>query len=480
MPNKLSKFAAFGNAVFPHEAAHLIGLSGFQDKEKQSILLRIAENSNKTDEYVLYDPAIDKRKYSYVKTWSQHQLDAIDVDKIYQQLTEWDYQVATDAITPEGEKALLRLFKHADTSFFSFMRLFDLGRLYRHYLQIRFRKRDFQIVNNFLEKHRTGYEYARLVNDKLHAATEDIIHQYFERSGDTTAWQKWLDSVFHDESLDGYNRILAWIRLIFIGHNYRKFDSLKSHFDYFETMVQSGKFYSRRILANFYSQYLLYYAAMKDFDKASYYGYLSVKEKNNDYLYYVNNLSAILIRKRAFEKALEILRSASETAVISQNFHNKIGHAAYLILAYTDMGKLRQAENHADVFFNAYKHEIFEYRWHLFFSAYLKVLLFRGNYRKILRLSGTYQLAVKDELYRKSPGYSPTIPWICAIAAYREGKILFQDLAYKLSELLKVLHHREGPNMRTDIINLRDIAAFCIPGEWEALKKDNQLEFLSA
>lgn len=456
--------------MFPHEAKQLLRLSHFEDTEKQAILQLIAENSVKTSDYKEFDTSIDKRKYSYVKTWCQTKLETIDIDRIYDQLCRWEYEVMTDSISLEGEKELIKLFKTADTGFFNFLKLYDLGRIFRHYLQIRLRTKDFQTVDIFLTKNRTSYEYARLVNDKLHHATEDIISQYLDKTGDTTTWEQWLEKVYHDDSLDGYNRLLAWIRLIFIGHNYRKFYLLKDQFDYFETMFDNGKFYSRRILANFYSQYLLYYASILDFEKAAYYGYLSVKEKNNDFLYYVNNLAAILLRKKEPEKAFELLRSAAEQANAAQNFHNKIGHASYLILAYTDTLKLRQAETHADVFFSAYKSEIFEYRWHLFFSAYLKVILYRDNFRKLIKIYKQYSLGDKDVKYQISPNYTPTIPWMYHIAQYKENQITRPQLVIKLSDAVTSLLHRKNQNMRHAIINLTDISKKCVPEVWGELE----------
>jgi hypothetical protein len=79
-------------------------------------------------------------------------------------------------------------------------------------------------------------------------------------------------------------------------------------------LVSSGKLYSRRIITNFYSQYLLYYASQRNFEKAAYYGYLSVKEKNNDYLYYVNNLAAVLLRDGRPEEALHVLKESNTVA----------------------------------------------------------------------------------------------------------------------------------------------------------------------
>jgi hypothetical protein len=120
-------------------------------------------------------------------------------------------------------------------------------------------------------------------------------------------------------------------------------------------MLENGHFYSRRILVNFYSQYVLYYSSLQDFEKATHYGYLSNKEINNDYLYYVNNLVAILLRTKKPMEAYAIFKSSLNYAKESRNFHNKIGHTAFTIFALIDLQKASQAENHAFVFLAAYK-----------------------------------------------------------------------------------------------------------------------------
>ncbi|MBK9742953.1 MAG: hypothetical protein IPO94_08315 [Saprospiraceae bacterium] len=195
-----------------------------------------------------------------------------------------------------------------------------------------------------------------MVNDKLHETTHEIITDYSQKSN--VAGEEallWLSSLFNNDKLDGYNRLLAWVRIIFIAHNRRQYENIANMFVRFESLVASGKMYSKRIIVNFYSQNLLLYAAKRDFEKAAYYGYLSIKEKNNDYLYYINNLAAVLLRAHRPENALQVLKDSHPIAKESLNFHNRIGHTAYFIFALIDTGKSVQAENHAFVFLTAFK-----------------------------------------------------------------------------------------------------------------------------
>lgn len=436
MRSKLQKFAAFANALLPHEVDYLLSTERFDDAERRRVLEQVSENCRKITGHAAFDEAIDKRKYSYLKTWIEERLEAIDVDFQYEWLCTLELRVMTDSIRPDEEKRLLRLFAAGDATEFNFLKLYDLGRIYRHFLHVRMRYADHRTLTSFLEKHRTSYEYARLVNDKLHQATDDIIAQYARGDTDSMRWEHWLSSVFYENSLDGYNRVLALIRLIFIAYNYRRFDLLPDKLDYLEDLFRQGKFYSKRILLNFYSQRLLAQARAQQFERAEYYGYLSVRARNSDFLYYTNNLAAMLLRNRKPAEALRVLRAALPEARESSNFHNKIGHAAYLARAFSQLGQHRQAVTHAQTFFEAYKKEVLEQRWHLFFSAWLEGMLGQREYAKMLKLAQTHELEQRDQAIRSNPNYAPTIPWLLAMARHGAGKLSAKQLtAYFLGEL---------------------------------------------
>lgn len=442
MGEKLSKFSTYALSLFPHETEYLISVNKFEDAEKKSILSRIRDNSLRKNPVDIYDTTIDRRKYSYVMNWCKERLAEIDVDKIFEKLIHKESQIMNDHIDAESEKWLLKLFRTADSSFFSFMKLYDLARIYRHFLQIRLRHNDFKIVDNFLSKYKARYEKARLTNDKLYSVTQSIITQYTEQKGETRAYEKWLNSVYKDSTLDGYNRILAWIRIIFIRHNYRQLGGLTTQFRLFDEMLKNGAFYSRRIIANYHSQCLLYYTSINDVENAIYNGYLSIREENNDYLYYVNNLAALLLKANRVAEAYQILKNAGLHAKNSQNFHNKIGHASYLILGYINMRQYKQAENSAEVFFTVYRKEIFENRWHLFISAYFLAILYRNNYKKILKLYKQYDIERRDLLYKEGANYTPILPWIIAIVNFKEGNLDMSDLDDKLTEIFSEFSER--------------------------------------
>lgn len=420
---KLTKFKDFGDSLLPIEAEILSSMNKLEDHEKCSILFKLFKNTYLVDNKSVYDESIDKRKYSYIKEWVLKSLTKIDVDRNLEYLIDCQKKILTDKITFEEEKYLIYLFQNSDCTHFNFMKMYELARNYRHYLQIRLRYEDYETVANFLHKFEVNYEHSLFINEKIHMVTQDIILNYSKKKIEQVNWFEWLLSILYDEKLDGYNILLAWIRLVFIAHNRRQYEVLSKEFEFFENKIREGKFYSRRILTNFYSQYVLYYASIENFKQATYYGSLSIREKNNDYLFYINNLAAVLLRNKSTQEAYELLKSTNIHAKNTLNFHNKIGHTAYFIFTLIELNKNKQAENQAFVFFNAYKKQIFEYRWHLFFTAYFKSLLYNKKYALFKKIYTQYNMKEKDRLYKNSAHYSPVIPWMYHLSLYKLAEI---------------------------------------------------------
>lgn len=453
MKTRLLKFQEFTQSILPLECQFLEENRRFEDPEKNQILNYILNCAKETQQEIAPpNENIDKRKYSYVKNWSLKLLESIDVDNHLEKLMRWEKQIMTDAIESHDEKEILKTLKSSGPAYFNFVKLYELSRHYRHYLQIRMRYRDFATVNSFLNKYRTDYEYCKLINDKLHEATLDIINHYVHKQENSNDWLQWLKSVFYDESVDGFNRILAWIRLVFIAHNRKQYEILTEEFNYFERMVQKGHFYSRRILLNFYSQRLLFYACLGNFETAAHFGYLSIKEANNDYLYYVTNLAAVLLRCNRPEEALSILKSSQKVAKNSLNFHNKIGHTANYLFALNKLGRFRQAENHGFVFLRAYRKEIFEYRWHLFFTAYFQAMLLNANYSPLIKAYQSNKIEAREVSYRSSSNYTPTLPWMLALASYKANAIDFDTLAKNLITLITKSKESYKGNWKKEIL----------------------------
>lgn len=434
MRSKLQKFTDFANTLLPHETAYLLRIQQFQDDERLAILQKVDYNCRNILQFEPYDESIDKRKYSHLKNWIVERLEAIDVDVKFNWMSELERKIMTDSILPTEEKRLLKVIRNYRPPSFFFTKMYELAERYQPFLLIRMRYADYRLVNRFLEKYQQAYHRSKSIEKKMHQATLDIVEQYAENTAESKLWEDWLTEVFYDKDLDGLNRYLALVRLIFIGFNYRKFDTLLEKFDYLDNLFKEGKYYSKRLLLNYYSNRLLLHSKFKQLDQAVYYGYLSIRAKNHDFLFYSNNLCAILLRQNKAEAALKVIKGAATEAKTTKNLHNKITHVAFYIESLNKNRRFRSAENYAKSFLTAYKKEIFEYRWHIFFTAYLDALLHQKKYHQLIRVIRQNKLLEKEKAYQSRANYLPTIFWYHAVAAYKEHLIDESTLQSRLSQ----------------------------------------------
>ena len=407
----------------------MLSVQKFADPVKRSILERLHENCKSIQAVVPYDESIDKRKYSSLKNWIRERLEENDVDVQFEWMNDMERKIITDSIEPEAERLLLRQIRNFPPTHFFFVKFYELAQAFRHFLLIRLRRDEHRLVNDFLNRHKATYERSKQTYEQLHEATLDIVQQYATGSGESIQWQKWLAEVFYDETLDGLNRYFALIRLIFVHLNYGRYAPLLEKFEYWDTVLERGQYYSRRVLLNYYSQRLLLHSKFKDYEKASYYGYLSVRGKNSDYIFYVNNLAAVLLRAKRYPAALEVMKAAYSDVKNTRNFHNRIGYVAFYIKCLYANRQYKNAESYAATFLKAYAKEVFEYRWHLFFSAYFEVLFRQGKFGKLLSIAQQYRLLERDVEYRKKTTYLPVIPWYYELATYKESGKGLQPIA---------------------------------------------------
>lgn len=434
MREKLQKFTAFADSLLPHETEFLLQQQQFADTVKLEILEKVNRNSHRLTDRESYDTGKDKRKFSHLKNWIEDRLQSIDVDREFEWLCQIEQRIMTDHLDPQEERALLRRIRQFEPPTFYFTKFYELVESYRHFLLIRLRQDDHQLADEFIQQYRALYLRSRSVGESMHKATVDIIDHYSNRGVESRKWEEWLTEVFYDETMDGLNRYLALVRLTFIYLNYRQLDPLRAKFDYLDALFREGRYYSKRLLLNYYHNRLLLHTRYEEYDRAIYYGYLAVRQKNNDYLLYLNNLSAVLLRCGRAEDALELLRQGLPDMKSSQNFFNKVGYVGFYVQALTRTGKLRAAENYAEVFLQAYRSQVLKYRWHLFFSAYLQSLLYQGRFMKVVRTVRKYQLLDRDRRYQHRAGYLPTIQWYNDLAEYREGHYDRAELQRRMVE----------------------------------------------
>ncbi len=444
MKNKLQKFTEFANSLLPHETDYLLSVQQFEDEIKLGILKRIHYNSHYIKQFTPYDTEIDKRKYSNLKSWIEERLRSVDVDARFEWMSEMERKIMTDVIDSREEKQLIkaiREYRHPD---FFFTKFYELAESYRHFLLIRMRFAYHKVVDDFLRRFRPKYQKSKRVYERIHEATLDVVNQYASNSAHSIHWENWLTEVFYDEDLDGLNRYLALIRLTFVYLNYRNFEKLREKFDYLDQLLQQGIYYSRRILLNYYANRLLLHTRFQEFDRAEYYGYLSIRDKNSDYLFYVNNLCAILLREKKHQEALQLMRTAYGEMKTTASFHSKIGFVAFYLKCLNANQQYRNAENYAESFLQAYRKEIFEYRWHLFFSSYLEAILKQEEYSKLIKTVYKYQLLEREREYKKNANYLPTILWYEAVARYKEMQLPKEELAKLLQNSLDDLEGIEA------------------------------------
>lgn len=463
MRSKLQKFTEFTRTLLPHETRYLLAVEHFDDKAKRAILERVDHNCRRVDQFLPFDEMLDKRKYSSLKLWIAERLHAADVDTDYEWLLAVERDIETDSIAPATEERLLARLKATTPDAYHFVKSYELAQLYRHFLLIRMRYGEHQTVQAFIDHYRAAYERARAVRERLHAATEDIVRQYSSRASESMHWEIWLKEVFHDQTLDGWNRYMALVRLTFLYYNYRQFEPLRMLYDLLDELFSQGRYYSKRLLINYYGNRLLLHSRFQEYDAAEYYGYLSIRVKTTDYIHYVNNLCGVLLRRQKYAEALRVMKAALPESRTTHSFHNKIGFVAHYLRCLHHTGQHRAAENYADTYLRAYRKQIFEHRWHAFFAACLEALLAQKKHAKILRLTAKYHLLDLDRAYAGKSAYLPTIPWLHAVAAYQTGRLtqeqwqqqmaaavqgmaLEPDKAAQLTELWEALR-RSAPDM---------------------------------
>ncbi|MCB0527752.1 MAG: hypothetical protein H6575_02870 [Lewinellaceae bacterium] len=444
MRSKLLKFTDFARTLLPHETAYLLSVQQFDDKVKLAILEQADWNCRHPERFVPFDEQIDKRKYSNLKQWIGERLNAVDVDTEYEWLLEAEKQIETDRIAPDMEERVSAVLRECRPHSYHFVKCYELAQLFRHFLLIRMRHPEHREVEEFLTRYHVAYEQARAVREQLHRATLDIVQQYSRHSGESMHWEPWLTSVFYDETLDGWNRYMALVRLTFLYYNYRQFEPLREKYDYLATLFSRGIYYSKRLLINYYGNRLLLHTRFHEYDEAEYYGYLSIRVKTTDYIHYANNLCAVLLRRKKYREALAVMKAALPESRSTHSFHNKIGFVAHYLRCLHHTGQHRAAENYADTYLRAYRKEIFEHRWHAFFGAYLEALLAQKNYGKILRLADKYQLLERDAEFAEKSAYLPIIPWYCAVAAHKKQR----GPAKQVQELLirPLPHLKQAPD----------------------------------
>lgn len=442
MKQKLSKFTEFANSLYPHEIDYLLSIQQFATNENLKILNLINYNCKNPLNTLPYDGSLDKRKYSYLKNWIEKNLKEIDVDFYYEWLISIEKQIMTDAIMPEEEKGLLEKTKTTNSTHYYFIRFYELLQHYRDYLLIRVRNQYYGPVSEYLEQYKEPYQLATELNKELNNATLDIIKQHSttDRITESKHWEKFLKKSFLDNTLDGYTRYRAVVRLTFLYYNYREFDKLRSIYDTLDKMFKTDIFYSKRILANYYANRGMMHSKLRELGQAEEYGYLSIRQHNSDYLFYLLNLCGVLLKEEKNKEAYKIMTDSIPELKKTNSYYYKIGFAAFYIKTLLANKYIDKAVSYAETFLNAYKKEILKNRWHLFFSSYIRALFQAEKYSRILSVTKRHNLVNKEKQFIEKAMYLPIIYWYSTVASYIEGAISekkLEEIIIKSGKTLK-------------------------------------------
>lgn len=397
MKQKLDSFEKFVSQLLPHETDFLLSESQIIDPERLSILITIAQATHSIDELITLDPTIDRRKYSHLKNWIADKLEKIDVDQFYSWINTIDLKIMQDSIDPAEERQLLKYIKSYQHCHFYFTKFYEVLQNYSHFLLVRLRLKDYNLVSAFLNTYDYSYKYNKLLDDNLHKTSSHIIDIYTQGEKITPLGREWLTDVLYSEQAQGYLRYLALIRLHFCSLCDGQYDHLSEHYEFIGSFFSKGEFYSKRILVNYYFNKMLLHNKFEEYKMANYYGYLSIKVKTHDFLLYSNNLSATLIKQQKYTDALQVLKKANPDYKNSNNFWHKTDYVTFFMECLIGNKELKAAENYGLTFFKAYKKEILESRWYTFFSTLLKALYLQKKYGLLKKLILTEKLLFKEQ-----------------------------------------------------------------------------------
>jgi len=407
---------------------YINSIEQFEIQDTKDILKIINHNVKNPDKILSFPDKYDKRRYSNLMKWIRDKLNNADVDLFFEWIMEMEKMINMDNILPEDEKKLLKLTSIVNPSSYNFIRFYEMLNSYRDYLLIRTRVFYYQSVQKYLKTYEEAHRKAIEVNRKMNHSAVDIIHQHTTSMGDSNQWEQFLLSTFRNKEIDGFTRYKAFVRATYIYYNYRQFDNLRVIYDELDQEIQTDKFYSKRILANYYSNRAMMHSMLREMDLAEKYAFLSIRQKNSDFLFYLIKLCNILIINNKNNDALALMQENLSQLKKINSMYTKIGFVSVYLRVLNKCGKYSRAESYGDTFLSAYKKEIFTVRWHIFFCPFFMSLLKQEKYSEVIHLENKYNLSVMEKEYLGKARYVPTLLWFQALAKYMERKISEKQL----------------------------------------------------
>ncbi len=330
MRAKLNTFLEFTQSLYPHEIDYLLSVQNFSKQSNLKILHQIQSNSLLQVPRA-FDTHVDKRTYSYVKTWIQDALAKIDVDIFFEWLIVVEKKILTDVISPVDEAQILVNIKNIKPTYYYFIRFYELLQYYRDYLLVRSRTKYNRVVSDYLEKFKSNYLKSTEINQQLHLITAEIVKKENTDAGELILAEDLLQSIYYDENLDAYTRYRAIVRITIFFYNNRQFDKQLAIYKHLDELFKTPIFYSKRLLANYYANRAMMHFKLNEPALAEKYGYLSIKNKNSDYLFYLINLCGVLLKEGKKTEAFKLMRDSIPELKNTNNNYYKIGFVSFYI-----------------------------------------------------------------------------------------------------------------------------------------------------
>jgi hypothetical protein len=469
MRNKLSTFSEFANTLYPHEAEYLLSVQQFNKADNLKVVNLIIYNSKNPLNLQPYSTAIDKRTYSYIKKWIEDTLSKVDVDLFYNWLIEIEKQVMSDSILPEEEKVLLEKSTIIDSTHYYFIRFYQVLQHYRDYLMVRNRTRYYEEITSYLDKYNNQYVRSVGLNNELNAAAEKVVFQLTKTNDEFVLWENLFRDIYFDLSLDGYTRYRAVVRLTILYYYAREFDKLRTVYEHLDIQFKTNIFYSKRILANYYANRAMMHSKLNELDDAEKYGYLSIRQHNSDFLFYLVSLCGVLLKKSKNTEALHLMTNSISELKNTISFYYKIGFVSFYIKTLDASNLHEKAVSYATTFFEGYKSEIFKFRWHLFFSSFMQVLIRAEKYSKAISYTRRYKLVAKEKQSSDKGAYLPIIFWYTLLAEYMEGITSLEKFKASIISSGKELIKQKYQSRK--VFELLDKMAFVLPNEIKEIKE---------
>lgn len=446
---KLKKFQLYTASLLPHEVRLLESVTQFQDKDRTEIFATLHHNFKYPNSPKAYNPHIDKRKYSHLMGWMQQRLEQFCTDHFYERLNHLDIRIKTDTISSEEEKELLSLIKGYEAHHFHFVRIYQVVKNYLMYLLVRVRLNDYELIHRFVHNYHDDYAKCKEINNRMTQATVDIVTDYHntKMTANATKWVSWLKRLWNDPELDGHNRYQTLILLTYVALLKNELlQEVLGFYGQLEPRLNDGSYYSKKLLLNYYGNKQLLLMKLHDYDLALHFGKLSISEKGNDYIMYLNNYCFNLLRVGQPKKALDLLLEARPFARQMTNKYNLTLFISSLMKCYNDNRQFDNSRQYAENRLSLFEKEILEHNWNNFFRTYLESLIHLNEFNQVRKVISKYNLIDREGTFLRSFVSFAYFKWFAALANHMEGNISENKLLGPIQreiERMKTIYHLE-------------------------------------